>query len=382
MASESPFVHAVTWVALLSVFGFGIVMALIGAIKLKLAEKLKLTDAQVGKLISALLFTSLVMVLVSGPFLDAFGHRLTILVGFVVTSIGILVIGNANSYGSAILGCIILGIGGSGLNTGGNTLIVPAINPDNPAAANNLGNVFFGLGAFFMPILVGMVLRKLPLGRGLTMIGLVLLLAIIPVVIAAYPPVNTGFEIAQFFTLLADKIVWIAGLALLFYIGLEVSMGSWITTYLKSLQFSDEKASGILSAFWIALMVGRLAASQVVQKGTEATLIVAAAVIAGIAIFLMTRATGHGLAIGAIVVVGLCFAPMFPTIVGLTFGKFPPAQHGSVFGTIFAIGLIGGTTIPAWIGSWSQGKSIKQSLNIAVVASVLLAIFGIVLGTV
>jgi fucose permease len=233
-----------------------------------------------------------------------------------------------------------------------------------------------------MPILVGMVLRKLPLGRGLTMIGLVLLLAIIPVVIAAYPPVNTGFEIAQFFTLLADKIVWIAGLALLFYIGLEVSMGSWITTYLKSLQFSDEKASGILSAFWIALMVGRLAASQVVQKGTEATLIVAAAVIAGVAIFLMTRATSHGLAIGAIVVVGLCFAPMFPTIVGLTFGKFPPAQHGSVFGTIFAIGLIGGTTIPAWIGSWSQGKSIKQSLNIAVVASVLLAIFGIVLGTV
>jgi fucose permease len=322
------------------------------------------------------------MVLVSGPFLDAFGHRLTILVGFVVTSIGILVIGNASSYGSAILGCIILGIGGSGLNTGGNTLIVPAINPDNPAAANNLGNVFFGLGAFFMPILVGMVLRKLPLSRGLTMIGLVLLLAIIPVVIAAYPPVNTGFEIAQFFTLLADKIVWIAGLALLFYIGLEVSMGSWITTYLKSLQFSDEKASGILSAFWIALMVGRLAASQVVQKGTEATLIVAAAVIAGVAIFLMTRATSHGLAIGAIVVVGLCFAPMFPTIVGLTFGKFPPAQHGSVFGTIFAIGLIGGTTIPAWIGSWSQGKSIKQSLNIAVVASVLLAVFGIVLGTV
>ena len=71
---------------------------------------------------------------------------------------------------------------------------------------------------------------------------------------------------------------------------------------------------------------------------------------------------------------------MFPTIVGLTFGKFQPTQHGSVFGDIFAIGLIGGTLIPAWIGSFSQGKSIKQSLNIAVGASILLAVFGIVLG--
>jgi len=375
-----PFVHAVTWVALLSVFGFGIVMALIGAIKLKLAEKLKLDDAQVGKLISALLFTSLVMVLVSGPFLDAFGHRLTILIGFVITCIGIVLIGRATSYGGAILGCIVLGIGGSGLNTGGNTLIVPAIDPHNPAAANNLGNVFFGLGAFFMPILVGLALKKLPLGRGLTLIAVILLLAVVPVLVAGYPPINTGFEISQFFSLLANRVALVSGLALLFYIGLEVSMGSWITTYLKSIQCSDEKASGILSFFWIALMVGRLATSQVVKPGMEANLILVAALVAAATIFVMIQAKSQTLAALTVIVVGLCFAPMFPTIVGLTFAKFPAAQHGSVFGTIFAIGLIGGTTIPAWIGSYSRGKSIQKSLNIAVGASILLALFGVILG--
>jgi len=380
--SMDPFVHAVTWVALLSVFGFGIVMALIGAIKLKLAEKLKLDDAQVGKLISALLFTSLVMVLVSGPFLDAFGHRLTILIGFVITCIGIVLIGRATSYGGAILGCIVLGIGGSGLNTGGNTLIVPAIDPHNPAAANNLGNVFFGLGAFFMPILVGLALKKLPLGRGLTLIAVILLLAVVPVLVAGYPPINTGFEISQFFSLLANRVALVSGLALLFYIGLEVSMGSWITTYLKSIQCSDEKASGILSFFWIALMVGRLATSQVVKPGMEANLILVAALVAAATIFVMIQAKSQTLAALTVIVVGLCFAPMFPTIVGLTFAKFPAAQHGSVFGTIFAIGLIGGTTIPAWIGSYSRGKSIQKSLNIAVGASILLALFGVILGRV
>jgi len=379
MSSGTPFANAVTWVALLSVFGFGIVMALIGAIKLKLAQKLSLNDAQIGKLISALLFTSLIMVLVSGPFLDAFGHRLTILIGFVITCIAIAIIGTARTYGAAVMGCVLLGIGGSGLNTGGNTLIVPAIDPSNPAAANNLGNVFFGMGAFFMPILIGLALKKLPLARGLTIIAVVLLLAIVPVLAAAYPPVNVGFQMSQFFKLLADIIVWVAGLALLFYIGLEVSMGSWITTYLKSIQFSDERASGVLSAFWIALMVGRLAASQIVQQGMEGGLVLGAAVIAAVAIFTMTRTRSAGMATVAVVVTGLCFAPIFPTIVGWTFRHFTPDLHGSVFGTIFAIGLIGGTIIPAWIGSFSQGKSIQQSLNIAVGASVLLAVFGAVL---
>lgn len=388
MPSEggSPFVHAVTWVALLSVFGFGVIMALIGAIKLRLSEKLKLDDAQVGKLISALLFTSLVMVLVSGPFLDTFGHRLTILIGFAVTCLGIALIGTAKSYGAALSGCIVMGIGGSCLNTGGNTLIVPAINPSNPAAANNLGNVFFGLGAFFMPILVGLVLKKMPLARGLVLIAGVLLLAVVPVLAASYPAINTGFEIGQFFSLLANKVVWAAGLALLFYIGLEVSMGSWITTYMKSIGASDEKASGVLSAFWIALMAGRLAASQIVQPGMESNLIALAAVVATASILMMIRVRSHALATLAIVIVGLCLAPMFPTIVGLTFRHFAPELHGgidlrgSVFGSIFAIGLVGGTVIPAWIGSYSQGKSIQQSLNIAVAASILLVVFGVVLG--
>ena len=37
---------------------------------------------------------------------------------------------------------------------------------------------------------------------------------------------------------------------------------------------------------------------------------------------------------------GLAFAPIFPTIVGVTFAKFDASQYGSIFGIIFAIGLL------------------------------------------
>jgi fucose permease len=119
-----------------------------------------------------------------------------------------------------------------------------------------------------------------------------------------------------------------------------------------------------------------------VQKGFESPLVLVAALIAGAAIYAMIRTTRRKVATIAVLVVGLCFGPLFPTIVGLVFSKFSPAQHGSVFGTISAMGFFGGTTIPALIGVFSQGKSIRQSLYVAVGASVLLAIFGVVLGCV
>jgi fucose permease len=66
----------------------------------------------------------------------------------------------------------------------------------------------------------------------------------------------------------------------------------------------------------------------------------------------------------AVVATGLVFAPIFPTIVGVTFAKFEPGLYGSIFGIIFAIGLLGGTFVPQIIGNLSVGATIQQSLLI------------------
>jgi len=68
------------------------------------------------------------------------------------------------------------------------------------------------------------------------------------------------------------------------------------------------------------------------------------------AIVLMIVTQSATLAIVAVILTGLVFAPIFPTIVGITFAKFEPSLYGSIFGIIFAVGLLGGTIVPKVIG--------------------------------
>jgi len=233
-------------VAILSVFALGIVFALIGAIKLKLAEKLGIDDAKVGGLISTLMFTSIFMVLLIGPLVDAWGHKPFAVLGFLLAGLAIYLFSLLKSYRGAVLACILLGIGGMCVNTVGNTLMPKVLfGGQNPPAALNFGNLFFGLGAFITPFLVGLLLSRLGFSKTVTIIALITFLPIIfALATTQYPELPpAGFKLGDAVDLLGNPAVLIAALALFCYVGLEASMGGWITTYLTNVGLTPERAS-------------------------------------------------------------------------------------------------------------------------------------------
>ncbi len=373
-------------VALLSVFGLGICFSVIGALKLELVKQLKITDAQFGKLISALMFTSIFVVLVFGVLMDMFGYRPIAIAGFLLGASAVFMLISSRSYSRAILACILLGIGAMCLNLG-NTLIPMILFAGNPAAASNFGNVFFGIGAFITPFLVGMLLSRLGYKATGMLITLILLAPIAVAAVASYPEVQKtgltfGQAVAGAFSLLANPAVIVAALALFCYVGLEVSMGGWISTYATNQGFDSRGASMVLSSFWIGLMIARLIASAVITTANGIIALSLLAVAAMILIGLMIAAGSKVMAALLVFATGFCFGPIFPTIVGTTFSKLDPSLYGSAFGIIFAVGLLGGSTLPAAIGIYSQGKPIKKSFPIAVAAALILFVLAIVLGKV
>ncbi len=373
-------------VALMSVFGLGIAFSVIGALKLELVKQLGINDAQFGKLISALMFTSIFVVLAFGPLVDMFGYRPIAIAGFVLGAAAVFLLITARSYGFAIFSCILLGIGAMCLNLG-NTLIPMTLFPGNPAAASNFGNVFFGIGAFITPFLVGMLLGHLGYRKTGYLIGLFLLFPVVFAALAPYPELErTGQTLAQAFAgefaLLARPAIILAALALFCYIGLEVSMGGWISTYAVDQGFDTRGAGIVLSSFWIGLMIARLVSSTFITPGSEARIIAALAFVALIAIGLMISAKSRTLSALLVFAAGLAFGPIFPTVVGLTFSRIDPSLYGSAFGIIFAIGLLGGSTIPAAIGIYSKDKPVKKSFPIAMAAALVLFFLAILLGRV
>jgi fucose permease len=129
-------------------------------------------------------------------------------------------------------------------------------------------------------------------------------------------------------------------------------------------------------------MISRLIASVMVTSANGVVSVTVLALAAVIVIGLMIATQSKGLAALLVFVTGLCFGPLFPTIVGVTFAKIDPGLYGSAFGIIFAVGLLGGSTLPAAIGIYSQGKPIKKSFPIAMVAALILFILAIVMGRV
>ena len=371
-------------VALMSVFGLGIAFSVLGALKLELTKALNIDDAQFGKLISALMLTSIFVVLAFGPLVDMFGYKPIAILGFILGSAAVFMLISSKSYGMAVFACIVLGIGAMCLNLG-NTLIPMVLFKGNPTAASNFGNVFFGLGAFITPFLVAMLLSKMGYKGTGTIIGIILLIPVIFAIVATYPSLTkTGITFAGVFSnaigLLADPVIIMSALALFCYIGLEVSMGGWITSYATGQGFEVRGASMVLSAFWIAFMIARLITSTLITPEIGVTVIAVLAVIATITIGFMVKVKSKPATALFVILAGFAFGPQFPTIVGITFSKIDQSLYGSAFGIIFAVGLLGGTTIPAAIGYYSRGKTIQKSLSIAMAAAFILFLIALVMG--
>lgn len=369
-----------------SVFSFGMIMVFLGSIKLKLAPRIGVDDAQFGKIVAAFQWTMVLMAIVGGVALDNFGHRLVIVAGMILAAAAVFMVGQVRSVGAVTGACIILGIGAQCVNLGGNTLI-PNLFED-PSAGSNLGNTFFGLGALLVPILTAYLFRKTDFSKVMIVLSVLMLAPVVSAFLASFPTLEKSFSATVALALLANYVTWISALTLFCYIGLEVSMAIWITTYASELGADDGQASRMLSLFFAALMVSRLIfALQDKVTGIELTplggyVISGGAVVAALALTVMIRARDLAVARNAVILTGAVFGPMFPTTIGVTFQHFSPSQWGTLFGVIFAVGLIGSSLLPAWIGQMAKGKSVQSGLNILRITAAALAVIGFALGAI
>jgi fucose permease len=376
-------------VSLMAVFCVGIAFIIIGSISEEMKKDLEITNVDIGNLTLALFLTSVIVQLIVGPFVDKFGHKPLAIAGFLVSSLSMFMIALASSFQMVFFACILLGIGAMCLNTVGNTLIpVVLFDGKDPARASNFGNAFFGLGYVITPLLFSLFAGyAVAYQTGVYLLCGLFLVFLIAALGAPFPQVSTGYQFSMAFKLLGKPAVLIAALALFCYVSLEISMATWSKPYMTELFGGSQNAKAVASAglvlslFGVAMMVGRFLTSMIknlTKIGAKLVSILALVAIAAILVMVITELPG--LAIVAVVLTGLVFAPVFPTIVGITFAKSEPSLYGSIFGIIFAVGLLGGTVVPKIIGSLSEGATVQQSLLIVLAMAVALLVISFFLG--
>ena len=373
-APATPRVHT-GWLsasAFSGMFGFGIAMALLGAILPMISLRLRFDLAQAGDLFLIMNATMLVGTFALGPLLDRFGIKLTFIVAPLFVACALALIANASSFAGLRVAIVLLGVGGGALNQATNTLIADLHEDERrKSSALNLLGVFFGFGALSIPFTIGALLGVLGLSNILyCAAALVLATSLMSLaLIFPAPRQSAGVPLAEVLRLARQPLVLVLAMLLFFESGNEWTLGGFITTHLtQSLKATMSTASWMLALYWSAMMSGRVVLSRLLLRISGHALILASTAGVAASLSLLVAAPSLPVAGVAIALLGFSLAAIYPTCLGLAGARY--ASHsGTVFGILIGISLTGGMSQPWLVGRVSAGHGVAAGLAIPIVGA-------------
>lgn len=370
------------WAACGGMFVFGIVLAVLGALfgLPEMRGRIGVDLAQQGNIFLTLFFGVLVSTLLTGPVFDSFGSKTVLVASAVIVTASLVAFSTARSVPAAIVAAFALGFGGGGLNTAANALIADLYVEERGAMLNYLG-MFFGFGALFIPLLAASITNILGITELLLIgAGMAAATALAYILLAFPPPAEkVGFSIfASIAASTKHRGVMLFATLLFFQSGNESSVGGWTSTYVGSLGASPRAATWILTGYWAALMAGRLLSGWIVNGLGKERLVLLSGIgsAAGAAILYMSSSIPM-LATGA-VVIGLSFAAIYPTTLAMAADRYQ-RNAGTIFGLLFAVGLIGGMLFPWALGHISQNAGVRAGMVLPLIGAATITILVIVI---
>lgn len=371
----------------------GMCYAILGALKLPLAERLQMDEAKVGGLVSSFGIMIGPIILAAGFLSDAIGRQGVWIGGSILVTAALILLSRVRKYPLAVVAVLLLSGGWAAMINVANPVMFMAF--ENPLTATNTGDFFFGLGAFLTPPGLAFLLRKFGYSWAISLLaGAAAFAAVLGFVIDIEPlPVEAASEAGAagsdsgFASLITDPVMLLCAFTLMLWAPLESVTAAWSTTFVSDQAPDGEDkvqskriAEWTLSGFWMCFMGSRLLMAVYHQFYESPNPILEARithiVLAALVIVAMTglvRSKSRRLTIGFILFGGLLMGPFFPNLMAILLDHVPVEVSGRAVGIIFAGASIGWTLIPLLIGSIAKRTGdLHRGFRVAIVNAVLL----------
>lgn len=320
-----------------------------------IVESLNATKSQMGWMVGALYAGPMVMVLFFGILSDRIGRKKSGLIAFLCMALGALVITSISSVWFIIAGFFLYGIGVGGMES-----VMFAVTADeNPEGASQhliFNQALFSIGAMITPLILSKIVNQISfhwIYGFMTFIWILVCISFYQIHLSSQ--ITAAHEKVSFKTMLKNPLIWFLIGAILLSTGSESIFTYWSGTFFERIHAGNLGAIA-LSSYWLASIIGRLAASRVKQVEK----------LTGLCFFL--AAVGTGIFFGALapwikllgmMLVGISFSPLYPAI-GYQSSQLFPMQKGAAFAIITFSANLGGVIAQPMMGNYSEKSAISN----------------------
>jgi len=150
-------------------------------------------------------------------------------------------------------------------------------------------------------------------------------------------------------------VTWMVAFFLFFYVGAEISLGTWGYSFLTEQRHEPALFSAwTVSGYWMGLTLGRIVLANLAIWLSE-RIAIQICVIGAILGVLLTWLIPMGIvsAMG-LCLTGFCLGPIFPTTIALTPQLFSQRFLATAIGLIASLGSVGGMLFPWLCGNLAQ----------------------------
>jgi len=166
--------------------------------------------------------------------------------------------------------------------------------------------------------------------------------------------------------------------AIFVYVGAEVSIGSFLVSFLTDpaiTNFKASEAAKYMSFYWGGAMAGRFIGSAFMRKIRPDKVLAFHAICAGLLVITTIFTSGYA-AMSAILAVGLFNSIMFPAIFSLAVARLN--EHTGQGSGILCSAIVGGAFFPILQGLCADRTGVQLSFFLPVVCYIYIAIYGVI----
>ncbi|PIL23359.1 MFS general substrate transporter [Ganoderma sinense ZZ0214-1] len=305
---------------------------------------------------------------------DRLGFGKVMVLGSAAQVVGYCLESPAPPFPVFVLGYTINGFG-MGLQDAGANGFVASIK-DNATTKMGILHAVYGVGALVSPLIATQFAQLHQWSfHYLTSLGVALANTIALIVVFRFktqddalleigqnpPPEDTQengeSKYRQMFTL---RSLHLMAIFILIYVGVEVTLGGWIVTYVINLRGGGPSSGYISSGFFGGLTLGRVGLLWVTQKVGERRAIFLYAVIAiglELIIWLVPSLIGGAVAVSF---VGVLLGPIYPIVMNHASRVLPPKLLTGSIGWIAGFGQAGSALLPFLTGALASRVGIKS----------------------